>query len=284
MQTRSEDPSPRRSSIGDGIGAMVRRVELPWISILATLGFVGFFAGLWVLITALGGSTRIQPYRLDFSVVSPFLGTFAEGLGYTLQIAILTIVLGLLLGIVVAAARLSSITVVRAVTTMYVELMRGTPLLVQLFWVYYALPILTGIQLPAFESVVLALTLNVGAFYGEAFRSGIQAIPREQVETADVLGLNYVQRMQFVIVPQAFRIVLPVLISISVSLFKDTSLVSVLGVNELMYTTRTISTDTYRPLEVYTTAAIIYFIVAFPVTIIMRRYEIYLSRHLAQEK
>ena len=284
MQTRSGDPSPRRPSIGDGIGALVQRVELPWISILATLGFVGFFAGLWVLITALGGSTRIQPYRLDFSVVSPFLGTFAEGLGYTLQIAILTIVLGLLLGIVVAAARLSSITVVRAVTTIYVELMRGTPLLVQLFWVYYALPILTGIQLPAFESVVLALTLNVGAFYGEAFRSGIQAIPREQVETADVLGLNYVQRMQFVIVPQAFRIVLPVLISISVSLFKDTSLVSVLGVNELMYTTRTISTDTYRPLEVYTTAAIIYFIVAFPVTIIMRRYEIYLSRHLAQEK
>ena len=284
MQSPTEDDSPRRPSIGDGIGALAQRVELPWVPILVTVGFVGFFVGLWVLVATLGGSTTIQPYRLDFSVVTPFIGTFVEGLGYTLQIAVLTIALGMLLGIVVAAARLSSVSAVRWITTVYVELMRGTPLLVQLFWVYYALPILTGIQLPAFESVVFALTLNVGAFYGEAFRSGIQAIPREQVETADVLGLHYVQRMRFVIVPQAFRIVLPVLISISVSLFKDTSLVSVLGVNELMYTTRTISTDTYRPLEVYTTAAIIYFIVAFPVTIIMRRYEIYLGRHLAQEK
>jgi polar amino acid transport system permease protein len=263
---------------------LAQRFDIPWASIFVTLGFVAFVLALWGLFTTLGGSSRIQPYRWDFGVVTPFFGTFAEGLGYTLQIAIITIVLGLLLGIVVAAARLSSVLAVRSLTTVYVEVMRGTPLLVQLFWFYYALPIVTGIQLPAFETVVLALTLNVGAFYGEAFRSGIQAIPREQVETADVLGLNYVQRMRFVIVPQAFRIVLPVLISISVSLFKDTSLVSVLGVNELMYTSRTISTDTYRPLEVYTTAAIIYFIVAFPVTIIMRRYEIYLSRHLAQER
>lgn len=284
MQPRRSDKSTRRPSIGDSVSVLAQRFDIPWASIFVTLGFVAFVLALWGLFTTLGGSSRIQPYRWDFGVVTPFFGTFAEGLGYTLQIAIITIVLGLLLGIVVAAARLSSVLAVRSLTTVYVEVMRGTPLLVQLFWFYYALPIVTGIQLPAFETVVLALTLNVGAFYGEAFRSGIQAIPREQVETADVLGLNYVQRMRFVIVPQAFRIVLPVLISISVSLFKDTSLVSVLGVNELMYTSRTISTDTYRPLEVYTTAAIIYFIVAFPVTIIMRRYEIYLSRHLAQER
>ncbi len=268
----------------DGIGSLAQRLEIPWTSILVTLGFFAFLVGLWVVLTAVGGSSTIQPYAWDFNVITPFLGAIAQGLQFTLEITVITVALGMTLGIIVAGARLSSVTAIRVITTAYIEIMRGTPMLVQLFWVYYALPIVTGIQLPAFESVVLALTLNVGAFYGEAFRSGIQAIPREQVETADVLGLRYVQRMRYVIVPQAFRIVLPVLISISISLFKDTSLVSTIGVNELFYTGRTISTDTYRPLEVFTAIAVVYFIIAFPVTLIMRRYEIYLSRHLAQER
>lgn len=284
MKTRQEDADFKRASIVDGIVSLAHRVQIRRISVLVTLGFVAFFAGLWLILKIFGGSNEIQPYSVDFSVVIPYMGAFGRGLKLTLEIAVVTIALGMLLGIVVAAARLSSVSVARWITTLYVEIMRGTPVLIQLFWIYYALPILTGIQLPAFESVVIALTLNVGAFYGEAFRSGIQAIPREQIETADVLGLRYAQRMRYVIVPQAFRIVVPVLVSISISLFKDTSLVSVLGVNELMYTARTISTDSYRPLEVYTATALIYFIIAFPVTIMVRRYEIYLSRHLAQER
>jgi polar amino acid transport system permease protein len=284
MEAPQEDTNLQRPSIAGGIASLVRRTRIRWISVVVTLGFFAFFAGLWVLLKAVGGSNNIQPYSVNFSVVTPFMAVFGRGLKLTLEITVVTIALGMALGIVVAAARLSSVRVVRWITTLYVESMRGTPVLIQLFWIYYALPILTGIQLPAFESVVLALTLNVGAFFGEAFRSGIQAIPREQVETADALGLRYAQRMRYVVVPQAFRIVLPVLISISISLFKDTSLVSVLGVNELMYTARTISTATYRPLEVYTATALIYFIIAFPVAIIMRRYEVYLSRHLARER
>jgi polar amino acid transport system permease protein len=284
VESEQEDTDLKRNSIVEAVGSLAQQLRVPWVPILATLGLVAFLAILWTVLTSLGGSSTIQPYQWDFTILSPFAGTLLAALGYTLQITVVTVALGMVLGIIVAVARLSSVAVVRWVTTMYVEIMRGTPALVQLFWVYYALPIVTGIQLPGFESVVLALTLNVGAFYGEAFRSGIQAIPREQVETADVLGLNYFQRMRYVIVPQAIRIVLPVLISISISLFKDTSLVSALGVNDLMYTGRTISTDTYRPLEVYTAVAVVYFLVAFPVTIIMRRYEIYLSRHLAQER
>jgi polar amino acid transport system permease protein len=284
METRQEDANIKRASIVDGVGSLVKRAEIPWASILVTLGFVAFLAVLWVLLAIVGGSSTIQPYHWDFNVVTPYLGAIAQGLQLTLTITLITILLGMALGIIVAGARLSSVTAVRVITTAYIEIMRGTPTLVQLFWVYYALPIVTGVQLPAFESVVLALVLNVGAFYGEAFRSGIQAIPREQVETADVLGLRYAQRMRYVIVPQAFRIVLPVLISISISLFKDTSLVSTIGVNELFYTGRTISTDTYRPLEVFTAIAVVYFIIAFPVTVMMRRIEIYLSRHLAQER
>ena len=161
-------------------------------------------------------------------------------------------------GVLVAAARLSTFFPLQAAITAYIEVMRGTPLLVQLVWVYFALPILTGIQLPAVEAAILTLTLNSGAFYGEAFRSGIQAIPKEQVETADILGLRYVQRMRYVIVPQAFRIVLPVLISNSIGLFKDTSLASTLGIAELMYQGNLASFDSYRPLEILTTVAALY--------------------------
>jgi polar amino acid transport system permease protein len=232
----------------------------------------------------MGGASSAPAYHWDFSTVTPYLPTLLQGLGLTLEITVVSIVLGMTLGLFVAMARLSSITAVRAITTMYVEVFRGTPMLVQLVWVYYALPVLTGIQLPGFQSVVLAFVLNLGAFYGEAFRSGIQAIPREQVETADVLGLSYLQRMRYVIVPQAIRIVLPVLISLSISLFKDTSLVSTLGIGELMYNGKTVSTQTYRPLEIFTVVALFYFLVAFPITLIMRRYEIYLGRHQADTK
>ena len=281
MKPQKQDTDLTRPAIIDGVASLVRASALP---ILATLGLVVVLGVIWFALTTIGGASKVPAYRWDFSSITPYLGFLAAGLLLTLQITVVTITLGMLLGISVAMARLSSVKPLRMATALYVEIMRGTPPLVQLVWVYYALPIITGIQLPAFESVVLAFSLNLGAFYGEAFRSGIQAIPREQIETADVLGLSYLQRMRYVIVPQAFRIVLPVIISIGISLFKDTSLVSTLGVADLMYNGKTVATDTYRPLEIFTAVAIIYFIVAFPVTIIMRRYEIYLSRHLAQEK
>jgi polar amino acid transport system permease protein len=281
MRHQSQVARPKRS-------AWVERAlvlgQAYWLPLLAILGLVAVLGVLWLALTRLGGASSVPPYHWDFSTVGPYLGFLIQGLELTLEITVVTLALGMLLGITVAMARLSSVRVVRMAVALYVEVMRGTPALVQLVWVYYALPIITGIQLPAFQSVVLAFTLNLGAFYGEAFRSGIQAIPREQVETADVLGLNYLQRMRYVVVPQAFRIVLPVVISIAISLFKDTSLVSTLGVADLMYNGKIVSTDTYRPLEIFTTVAVIYFLIAFPVTIIMRRYEIYLSRHLAQER
>jgi polar amino acid transport system permease protein len=172
--------------------------------------------------------------------------------------------------------------VLRVLVTGYIEIMRGTPVLVQLVWVFYAFPVLTAIQLTGPEAVILALSLNTAAFYGEAFRSGIQAVPHAQTESADVLGLSYFQRMRYVVVPQAARIVLPVLISTSISLFKDTSLVSTIGVQDMMYQGLIVSEATYRPLEILTTIAVMYFVVAFPVTIIMRRIEIHVNRHLAR--
>jgi polar amino acid transport system permease protein len=278
---KEDDSSLRRPSFADGLASAVQAY---WLPILATLGIIVVLGIIWLILTTAGGSSSVPAYQWDFGVIGPYLGFLFQGLVLSLEITVITISLGLVLGIMVAMARLSSLRPLRMAVALYVEVMRGTPALVQLVWIYYALPIVTGIQLPAFESVILAFTLNLGAFYGEAFRSGIQAIPREQIETGDVLGLSYLQRMRYVIVPQAFRIVLPVVISIGISLFKDTSLVSTLGVADLMYNGKTVATETYRPLEIFTTVAIIYFVVAFPITIIMRRYEIYLSRHLAQER
>jgi polar amino acid transport system permease protein len=266
------------------VGSRLRKSGIPWLPIVAVLALVAGLAALWLVLIALGGSHSAVTYQWDFAVVGPYLPALLQGLVLTIQLTIVSITLGMILGITVAMARMSSITAVRVVTTLYIEIMRGTPALIQLVWVYYALPVVTGIQLPAFESVVLAFTLNLGAFYGEAFRSGIQAIPREQVEAGDVLGLTYLQRMRYVIIPQAFRIVLPVLISIGISLFKDTSLVSTLGVADLLYQGHLVSDLTYRPLEIFTTVALIYFVVAFPITLIMRRYELYLHRHLAAVK
>lgn len=262
----------------------VPRVLREWfqdnrVSLAVGVGVLVVLAVIVTVVSSLGKSTG---YRWDFDVVERYLPALLEGLVLTLQITFTSITLGLLLGILVAIGRLSPLGLVRGLVTAYIELMRGTPQLVQLIWVYYTIPIVTGIQLPAFVAVVLAFTLNLGAFYGEAFRSGIQAVPREQVETADILGLSYSQKMRYVVIPQATRIVLPVLISLSISLFKDTSLVSTLGVADLMYQGRVIATATYRPLEILSVVAAIYFLIAFPVTLIMRRVEIHIGRHLAQ--
>ena len=237
---------------------------------------------LFPTVLAACGSRETPPYDWNFGIVGQYLPALLEGLAYTLVLTVFVITVGMSLGVVVAGARLSRFRPIRWVTTGYIELMRGTPTLVQLVWAYYCLPIIFGVQLPAFIAVSFALILNTSAFYGEAFRAGIQSIPREELETADILGLSYVQRMRYVVVPLTVRIVLPVLISLSIGLFKETSLVSTLGVADLMYQGRLIATQTYRPLEILTAVAIIYFLVALPVTLAARRLEIHLSRYRAR--
>ena len=218
-----------------------------------------------------------MPYEWAWRVVPRALPVLFKGLQLTLLVTVFVIVLGILLGILVAAGRLSRNPLISKPVAMYIEFFRGTPALVQLVWIYYCLPIILGIELPSFTSIVVALTLNVGAFYGEAIRAGIQAIPRDQMEAADILGLSYPDKMRFVVLPQAFRIIIPVALSLSISLFKDTSLVSTLGVADLMYQARVLSTETYRPMEILTTAALIYFIIAFPCTIATRVLELRLA-------
>jgi polar amino acid transport system permease protein len=217
-------------------------------------------------------------YEWAWWIVPRAMPALLKGLQLTLLVTVTVIVLGLLLGIFVAAGRLSRNPLINKPVAAYIEFFRGTPALVQLVWVYYCLPIVLGIELPSVASIILALTLNVAAFYGEAIRAGIQAIPRDQSESADILGLSYVDKMRYVIMPQGFRIIIPVVLSQSISLFKDTPLVSTLGVADLMYQARVVATETYRPLEILTVAAMIYFVLAFPCTVATRLLELRLAR------
>ena len=214
----------------------------------------------------------------DWGLAVRYLPLLVQGLLTTLKISAIVIALGLVLGIFVAAGRLSKDPKISKPVAAYIEIFRGTPALVQLVWFYYCLPIFLGVNLPGYSAIVVALTLNVAAFYGEAYRSGIQALGKDQIDSADVLGLSYFHKMCYVIVPQAFRMVIPVLLSLSISLFKDTSLVSTLGVGDLMYQGRVVATQTYRPIEILTSVAAIYFLVAFPVSVLTRRLELRLAR------
>lgn len=239
-------------------------------------GIVAVFAVLVVVGRA--ASPPAPTYTWNWGLIPRYLPFLFQGLGLTVFFTVVTIVGGMVLGIFVAAARLSELPPLQLFVVAYIEIMRGTPLLVQLVWVYYALPIVTGIALSPIASVLVALILNMGAFYGEAFRAGIQAIPRAETESAQILGLSYWQRMRYVIVPQATRTIMPVLVSMSISLFKDTSLVAIIGIGDLMYNGLSMATLTYRPLELLSVVALLYFLVAFPATLILRRVEVRFNR------
>jgi polar amino acid transport system permease protein len=207
-------------------------------------------------------------YNFDWDVVARALPAMMQGLGITLQITLITIVISMVLAVPVAVGRMSKIEVIRWGAQGYIEIFRCTPLLVQLFWIFYALPALTGVTLPGYASAVIALTANLTAFMAETYRSGFQSVPVEQVEAGRMLQLSRFQQLRYIIVPQALRQQLPVILSLNISLFKDTALVSTIAVADLMFISNTISAQNYRALEIFTLAALIYFAIAFPVSLI----------------
>ncbi|TCC36369.1 amino acid ABC transporter permease [Kribbella speibonae] len=207
-------------------------------------------------------------YNFDWGVVRDAWPQLLSGLGTTLQIAVITIILSMILAIPVAVARMSAIGIVRWIAQIYIEIFRCTPMLVQLFWIYYALPALTGITIPGYLSAVIALTANLTAFMAEAYRSGFQAVPVEQIEAGKMLRLTRFQQLRFIIVPQALRQQVPVILSLNISMFKDTALVSTIAVHDLMFAANTAATQSYRALELFTTAAAVYFCIAFPVSLL----------------
>jgi polar amino acid transport system permease protein len=216
--------------------------------------------------------------KFDWSVVWQYRDALAAGTATTFLLTIATMAIALPCGIVVAALRLYGIAPVRAVATAYVELFRNLPLILVVFWAFYVVPILIGVGLSPLATGLAALALNVTAYNAETFRAGINSIRRGQMEAAVALGMSRAQALRRVVLPQAGRRILPVLASTWVSLFKDTSLVSVIAVSELAYTAMQIRAQTFRVLEMLTAMAVIYWVLGYPqaklVDWIQRRYAV----------
>ncbi len=216
--------------------------------------------------------------NFDWSVVGAHRDALAAATGTTVLLTVATMAIAVPCGIVVAALRLYAWTPVRAVATVYVELFRNLPLILVVYWAFYVLPIATGLGLSPFATGLAALALNVTAYNAETFRAGIGSIRRGQLEAAMALGMSRAQAVRRVVLPQAVRRILPVLASTWVSLFKDTSLVSVIAVSELAYVAMQIRAQTFRVLEMLTAMAAVYWLLGYPqaklVDWIQRRYAV----------
>lgn len=198
-------------------------------------------------------------YNWAWYVVSPFtdkgmgnIQFLVSGVGWTVLLALCAISCSVLIGLLVALLGLSRNPVARLINRCYVELLRAIPMLVMVLWVYYGLPIVTGIKLDVFTAGLIALALCDSAFEAEIFRGGIQSIERGQTEAAGSLGLSYLDTMRFIILPQALRRVLPPLGNQFVYMLKTSSLVSVVGLAELTRKANELVVTEYRPLEIYT--------------------------------
>ena len=212
-------------------------------------------------------------YVWDFAILTKYSRLFWIGIGWTTAYTIGTVVLGSLLGLLVGILRLKKWKLIDWPLIGYIELFRCTPLLVQIIWFYYAFPVVIGVNIPAHLAAASVLTLYGGAFYAEIFRGGIETLEKGQWDAAKALGLRPWYVLRLVILPQAVKRMLPPFVNQSITQLKNTSLVSVIAVPDLVYNATLINADTYRPLEVYTVVAIIYFLMLFPVTVLAQRLE-----------
>lgn len=212
-------------------------------------------------------------YDWDFGLVLQNYPVLLRGLLVTVELWIPCMALGLALGFVIGLARLGPSKWLPRLAIGYVELFRDTPVLIQLIWFFYAFPIIIGVQLTPFLAAALGLTLNTSAYCAEIFRGGIESIPRGQFEGAKALGMTRRALMRRIILPQVFRRMLPAFTNRGIELAKVTSLASVLSVHELMYQGRLLSSTYYRPLEILTTVALVYFVLIYPGSYLSARLE-----------
>ncbi|OBZ95003.1 amino acid ABC transporter permease [Pararhizobium polonicum] len=195
-----------------------------------------------------------------------------QGLKWTLLLSAIGFIGGGLFGLAIALARTSERSVFRKIAASYISVFQGTPLLMQLFVVYYGIALL-GVSIEAWMAVAIAFTLHASAFLGEIWRGGIQAIPKGQTEAANALGLHYFSRMKDVVLPQAFKVSLPATIGFLVQLIKGTSLAAIVGFIELARAGQIVSNQTYRPLLIFGIVGAIYFIICWPLSLYGARLE-----------
>lgn len=208
---------------------------------------------------------------MDFSFLGKYYMFFLNGTKITILLAFFTVLFGLIIGTGLSLMKLSKNIVLKGIATSYIEFIRGTPLLVQLYLIYYGLPTI-GIEFPSIASIpsssefiagIIALSINSGAYVAEIIRAGIQAVDKGQMEAGRSLGMDFNMTMRYVIIPQAFKNVLPALGNEFIVIVKESAIVSIIGIHDLMYNTDTVRGNTFKPFEPLIVAAFIYFIVTF---------------------
>ncbi|MDB5894274.1 MAG: polar amino acid transporter permease [Rhodoferax sp.] len=202
--------------------------------------------------------------NLDWNVVWTNRQALAEGVGLTIGLTVATMALAVPGGILLALMRLSSNRLLSNLSLWFVEFFRNLPLILVIYWAFYVMPIAFDVQFSALTTALVALVLNVSAYNAETFRAGINSIRKGQMEAALAMGMSRRQAMFKVVIPQAARRILPVIASTWISLFKDTSLVSVIAVSELAYTAMQIRAQTFRVLEMLTAMAALYWLMGYP--------------------
>lgn len=210
--------------------------------------------------------------NLDFSVLGPFMPTLMAGAWMTVKISFLALIFGLILGILGAFGRLSKSRIIQYIVGAYVWVFRGTPLLVQLFIIYFGLPQL-GIDFTPLQAAVVGLSLNTGAYATEIVRSALKAVDKGQYEAATALGMPWWVAMYRVVGPQATKILVPSMVNQFVMTIKNSSMVSLLTITELFRTGEAIIVSTFRSLEVYTVIAVMYLLITSVLMILASRLE-----------
>ena len=201
-----------------------------------------------------------------------FIPILFQGVVLTIGLTIGSLIISTLLGLVWALMRVSGVWALNGTAKLFVNFIRGIPIIVQLFYIYFVLPDL-GITLSAMQAAIIGLGIAYSAYHSENFRAGIEAIDHGQIEAAQSIGMGWWMVMRRVILPQAIRRMIPPFVNQSITQLKNTSLVSTIAVPDLLYNGTLITADTYRPLEVYTVVAVIYFALLFPSTLLAQAYE-----------
>ncbi|MET3822038.1 polar amino acid transport system permease protein [Burkholderia sp. PvR073] len=221
-------------------------------------------------------------YHFDFSFLAGSLGALVDGLKVTVVLAVAANAMGLVFGFVLCLLAMSRWAIVRWPAQLFIEFFRCTPALLQIIWFFYCIPMMVDVFIDPIAMGVLALGLNLTAFNAEAYRAGVQAVPKEHLDAAVALGLRPWQRTIFVVLPQALRGAMPVLLTNGIGSLQQSALVAIVAVADLMYVAKSIATEAYRPLETYSVVALVYFALSLPIAklvhVIERRQDVAVQR------
>ncbi len=206
----------------------------------------------------------------DFELIQNSLPLLLKGAGLTIEITAMSVGLGMIIGLFLGLGQLSKHAFFRWPAKVYVDIIRGTPLLIQIFIIYFALPDIIGHRVDPFLAAITACSMNSGAYVAEIFRAGIQSISQGQYRAGLSLGMTHVQVMRFIVLPQAFKRIIPPLGNEFIAMLKDSSLVSVIGFEELTRTGQLIISETYATKEIWTCVAILYLIMTLSISQLVR--------------